>query len=108
LTAGVAFADVKVTDPLQGGADSKNHTGLTVGGGLEWAATRNLSVRAEYLFTYYNDRNYALVPRLTGLASTRIHCVQALLGILVSREAVSTFLDGSTFRAGVQFEARDQ
>jgi outer membrane immunogenic protein len=60
-TAGVAFAKSDVSDPLQGGDDGKQHVGLIVGGGAEFKVARDISARAEYLFSDYGEKNYALV-----------------------------------------------
>ena len=60
-TAGVGFADAKVSDPLQGGSDSKTHLGLVVGGGAEWMITQGASIRLEYLYGDYESIDYALV-----------------------------------------------
>jgi len=60
-TAGVALADASVSDPLQGGSDSKTHWGYVVGGGGEWMIMENASIRLEYLYANYESKNYALV-----------------------------------------------
>ena len=61
LTAGVAAADVKITDVLQAGRVGGIHVGLVAGGGVEWAVTRDISFRTEYLFADYERKNYPLV-----------------------------------------------
>jgi len=60
-TAGLAYADVDVRDPVQGGSDGKTHRGFIVGGGLERAINPNLRLRAEYLYANFEDKDYALV-----------------------------------------------
>ena len=51
---GVAYADREVR--VRGvGRDSKTALGWTVGGGLEYAATDNVSVRGEYRYTDYGS-----------------------------------------------------
>lgn len=60
-TAGVGLADASVSDPLQGGDDSKTHWGFVVGGGGEWMIMENASIRLEYLYGNYESKNYALV-----------------------------------------------
>ncbi|MEW5422404.1 porin family protein [Amorphus sp. 3PC139-8] len=59
-TAGVAFARIRAQTP--GYTDAANHTGYTVGGGVEAAITKNVSARVEYLFTEYSNELYALGP----------------------------------------------
>jgi len=60
LTGGIAFARMRAQTP--GYTDAANHTGYTVGGGVEAAVTPNVVVRAEYLFTEYSNELYALGP----------------------------------------------
>ena len=54
-TGGVAFGDLRNTyvNTFTGATDSFSHTrvGYTVGGGVEYAFTNNLSLRAEYRYT---------------------------------------------------------
>jgi outer membrane immunogenic protein len=40
---------------------SGTHYGFTVGGGVEWAVSRDLSFQAEYHFADYDARDYPLV-----------------------------------------------
>lgn len=58
-TAGLAVTSVKVTntyrdnapeDGIGGSSNSDTRTGLVVGGGAEWALSRNWSLKAEYLY----------------------------------------------------------
>jgi outer membrane immunogenic protein len=55
-TGGVAFADVSARLDLVGigyggyGEKSETRTGYAVGGGLEWALSRNWGLKAEYLY----------------------------------------------------------
>lgn len=62
LTGGIAFARMRAQTP--GYTDAANHTGYTVGGGVEAAITSKFVVRAEYLFTEYSNELYALGPAL--------------------------------------------
>jgi outer membrane immunogenic protein len=39
-------------------SDAVNHTGWTVGGGLEYGLTPNLSAKAEYLYVRFNTQEY--------------------------------------------------
>jgi outer membrane immunogenic protein len=58
VAAGLAIADVD----LQVGAasDSHTHLGFSVGGGIDFMATENIVIRAEYLFDDYESKNYAV------------------------------------------------
>jgi outer membrane immunogenic protein len=55
LTAGLAVAGATIED---GPSDSNTHLGWTVGAGLEFAATDNLSVDLLYRYSDYGDENY--------------------------------------------------
>lgn len=54
-TGGLAWANFKLAD----GVDSRTTTraGWTVGGGLEYAVNRNISVKGEYLYADYGEAN---------------------------------------------------
>jgi len=65
-TGGLAVADVRVANsysdnlvPAAVGASGRSDTltGWTIGGGIEWAATDSLIVRAEYLYDQFDDVN---------------------------------------------------
>ena len=45
-----------VTESL--GSDSQTHVGFTIGGGIEYALTDNVLLRAEYLYDNYGEANY--------------------------------------------------
>jgi outer membrane immunogenic protein len=45
---------------VAGAPDEVSHTGWTIGGGLEYGITPNLSAKVEYLFVRLNSRNYFL------------------------------------------------
>jgi outer membrane immunogenic protein len=62
VTGGVAVADLNVSssysDTLGGtgaGSVSETKAGWTVGGGWEYALSRNWSVKAEYLYVHFDD-----------------------------------------------------
>lgn len=55
-TGGFAWADNSATIFL--GTDSHTHLGWTLGAGLEYALTRSITVKAEYLYVRLNDTNY--------------------------------------------------
>ncbi len=58
-TGGAAFADFTDTFAGRRGFDSFSHTlvGYTVGGGIEYAVTNNVSVRAEYRYSDFGNYN---------------------------------------------------
>ena len=64
-TGGAAFGDLRNTyvNGINGATDQFSHTrvGYTVGGGVEYAFTNNLSVRVEYRYTDYGSFNDTLV-----------------------------------------------
>lgn len=57
-TAGVAYAvgDYRIVDDDEKGSVSLDQVGLAVGGGVEWGATENISLRAEGLYYAFNGR----------------------------------------------------
>lgn len=59
LTGGLAVASFR-GDHGDDGTDlaTSTVTGYVVGGGVEWAATQNLIVRAEYLFSDYGENEF--------------------------------------------------
>jgi outer membrane immunogenic protein len=81
LTGGFAWGDVDVgyTAALTGAgastfsaSDSSTNTGWTIGGGLEWALTRNWLVRAEYLYVDLGSTTLTTPANATsGATSTR-------------------------------------
>ncbi|GLK67810.1 outer membrane protein [Hansschlegelia plantiphila] len=56
--AGVAYSDREIKRP--GGKDSKTAVGWTVGGGVEYAATDNIAIRAEYRYNDYGKDKFSL------------------------------------------------
>ncbi|HEY0293552.1 MAG TPA: outer membrane protein [Hansschlegelia sp.] len=55
---GVAYSDREVKRP--GGKDNKTAVGWTVGGGVEYAATDNVAIRAEYRYSDYGKDKFSL------------------------------------------------
>ena len=74
-TGGVAFGGLRnvYTNPVTGGVDSLSHTrvGYTVGGGVEYAITNNVSLRAEYRFTDFGSFNNTLAAASAGGVNVR-------------------------------------
>jgi outer membrane immunogenic protein len=61
VTAGWGFADAERTTELGGGvSDSQSHDGLVYGGGIEYAVTDAISMRAEYLHYDLGEESYDL------------------------------------------------
>lgn len=70
-TAGVGIAGFESTGRGGGASAKKSDTavGWTAGGGLEYAVTKNVSVRGEYLYADYGRNNVSYGG--TGIASNR-------------------------------------
>lgn len=58
LTVGLGIADADQRIP-GAGTPSNVHLGVVAGGGLDWAFTRDLSARVEYLYSYYGRERYS-------------------------------------------------
>jgi outer membrane immunogenic protein len=69
-TGGVAWAHNNATVDITVGPlatrifDDRNHTGWTVGGGIEYAITNSWSAKAEYLYMDLGSKNYTFVQGL--------------------------------------------
>ncbi len=76
-TGGAAFGDLRNTyvNGLTGATDQFSHTrvGYTVGGGVEYAFTNNLSVRVEYRYTDYGSYSDNLANSSLGGVNVRHH-----------------------------------
>jgi outer membrane immunogenic protein len=78
LTAGLAVAHSSIEfTPLigPGFADDATHVGWTVGAGVEFAATENLSVDLAYRYSDYGDADYTLgaaPPSSLGLTAHQV------------------------------------
>lgn len=72
-TGGAAFAEFQVTIPDADGDPykySRDRVGYTVGGGIEYAFTNNLSARIEYRYSDYGTFTGAIVAPPADLATT--------------------------------------
>ncbi len=83
-TAGVAFADVKVSDNTGiTGSDRQLNIGFVVGGGLEYAISENLHIRGTYLYTNYGTQENNLpgpaAPGFFDRADFETHTVRAAI-----------------------------
>ena len=56
ITGGAAIGDIQFYTP-GGGAQAIDKVGWTLGGGIEFALTHNVSVKAEYLYSDYGSGN---------------------------------------------------
>jgi len=62
-TGGVAYGDIKFNDlPLTNVNGTATNVGWTAGGGIEYAFTRNWSVKAEYLYVNLGSAGFACSP----------------------------------------------
>jgi outer membrane immunogenic protein len=88
-TGGFAYGDV--TSSINGTASgslsgtfnvsqTNHHAGWTIGGGVEYALTRNLSLKTEYKWVDLGTKNLISTPLLGGTASldetTRFHTIE--------------------------------
>lgn len=73
LTGGLAVASFE-GDHNDDGTNraKKTVTGYALGGGIEWATTQNLLVRAEYIYSDYGTNGFAFAP---GEGTSDIHRV---------------------------------
>ena len=71
-TGGAAFGDLRngYTNTITGvqGSQSKTRVGYTVGGGIEYGITNNVSVRAEYRYTDFGNNQDTLAITNGGVA----------------------------------------
>jgi len=58
FTGGVAWLHAKWKDTGTNQSVKNTHTGFVIGGGIEHAMTENIHLRAEYLYSNYNDKDY--------------------------------------------------
>lgn len=66
VTGGLAFAQTTSSiepvytgrDPVSSTSADNNHIGWTIGGGAEWALTKHLSLKAEYLYIDLGKQDY--------------------------------------------------
>lgn len=75
------------------GADSPTKTGWTIGGGVEYAITNNISLRGEYLYYNLGNQTETAVPNAAAAAT--------LPGVYVTTK---TQLDGSIFRIAANYK----
>jgi outer membrane immunogenic protein len=74
VTAGIAFGKYEFTPDYFGIGplpDSKVHVGPTVGAGIEYAITDQLTTRFEYRYTDFGDATYA-IPGFCGCIESRV------------------------------------
>ena len=93
-TGGFAFGEAKSTVTVSGpfgfgsytGSESGTRTGWTLGAGVEYAFTRNITARVEYLYYNLGDKTYT---------SNGIGALQA---------SAKAQFDGNIIRAGVNYK----
>jgi outer membrane immunogenic protein len=99
LNASNSYSDVSAGILSGTGAGTWNaaatKTGWTVGGGLEWALTKNWSARAEYLYVHFNPVTASgVVTGTTGVFA----------GGYGSAISTSTDLSAQIARAGINYK----
>jgi outer membrane immunogenic protein len=79
ITGGVAFADVDVDSAITGFSSSSYSdtlTGWTVGAGVEYAFTQNITGRVEYRYTDFGDTNGEVDGGETASTDLKTHAVR--------------------------------
>lgn len=104
LTGGLAYLDAEVTTS-SGGRDADQHgntdgkdvsaLGGAVGVGMEWGLTRNLSIRTEGLYLFFDQRE--------SLANVMEGCRPGLEACLNAKENFFSIDDGFLFRLGANW-----
>jgi len=89
VAGGFAAADLRfregtitttVVTPPDGNNDGGKYYGWSVGGGIEWAFTRNLFARAEYLYDNFGHKDYVGILGDRYRVSLTGHTVRGALG----------------------------
>lgn len=78
VTAGVAYGGVRkhtISPANVRAGQSRDRVGATVGAGLEYAVTKNLSVRAEYSYLNFSGRTYTVDAGLRVKGKNDAHVV---------------------------------
>jgi outer membrane immunogenic protein len=83
------------TDLAWYGSNSPTKVGWTIGGGVEYAITNNISLRAEYLYYDLGKQTTIAAPNAAVLATP------ALNGVYLTTR---TQFDGSIFRIGANYK----
>jgi outer membrane immunogenic protein len=102
VTGGLAYGEAKassaafvsdgINPDLYAGSISKVRTGYTVGGGLEYAITNNVTLKGEYLYYNLGSASYAVAPANSFATGEGI-------AILATQK-----FDGSIARAGINYK----
>jgi outer membrane immunogenic protein len=77
VTGGYAFGQAKVSIPGLLISDDNMHNGYTVGGGIEYAFTNNISLKGEYLYVNLEDKNFTGLGLGTAKAGAEFSVVRA-------------------------------
>lgn len=77
LTAGLAFAHNTITSDFNDEelSDDQTHVGWTVGAGVEFAVSENLSIDLLYRYSDYGDATYTLVDDAEGDVGLTSHAL---------------------------------
>jgi opacity protein-like surface antigen len=77
VVGGLAIGDVEATNTVTGFSESNTHIGYTVGAGIEYAVTDNISVKGEYAYVDFQDESYDLGTGIPTDADLDAHTVKA-------------------------------
>lgn len=76
IAGGLSVADIDVDTDV--GDDTKTHWGWTIGGGIDWAVSEQVIIRAEYLYDDYGSKTYD-IDDVDVDADLSTHTVRAAL-----------------------------
>lgn len=85
VTGGVAFADLDINSTQFRGKDDAFLFGWTVGGGGEWMIDEGVSVRAEYLYSSFDDDDFTFTAGGINSGLDDVHTVRGALVFSLDR-----------------------
>jgi outer membrane immunogenic protein len=92
-SANFSFFDSAIPGAIWTGSPSSTRVGWTLGGGVEYAITYNITLKAEYLYYNLGNSNTVVSPSATAALD--------FPGVFATRRVS---FDGSIFRAGVNYK----
>jgi len=79
LTAGIGTGELDIKSVGFGGKDNELLFSLNAGAGAEWRVGEGISLRAEYLFSYYDDTTFNLGGGSIESGLDEVHTVRAAI-----------------------------